>query len=117
GMPGGLPAGCGCDGQTYGNGCEAGAAGVSVAAEGACEGSSGATCGGLVGGGCADGQFCNYPLDAMCGSADQTGVCEPIPEACTEQYEPVCGCDDATYSNACEANAEGVSVAALGECK
>jgi hypothetical protein len=109
---------CGCDGNTYGNSCDAASAGVSVAAEGECQdGGTVTTCGGLIGAGCAEGEFCNYPLEAMCGAADQTGVCEPIPEACTEEYQPVCGCNDETYGNACAANAEGISVAAEGECE
>jgi hypothetical protein len=73
-------------------------------------------CGGLMGRPCARGQYCNFPKDAQCGAADQTGTCEEMPGACTKQYDPVCGCDDATYGNACEAAANGVSVLHDGEC-
>ncbi|MDQ3364464.1 MAG: hypothetical protein M3680_03455 [Myxococcota bacterium] len=73
-------------------------------------------CGGLQGLQCGAGQFCNYALDAICGAADQLGTCARIPEVCTAQYEPVCGCDDQTYGNACAAAAAGVSVSSLGEC-
>jgi hypothetical protein len=66
---------------------------------------------------CGSGEFCNYPPDASCGAADATGTCEPIPEACTDEYNPVCGCDDKTYGNACHAHVSGVSVAASGECE
>jgi hypothetical protein len=107
---------CGCDGQTYANACEANTAGVSVASAGECAPPAGATCGGLLGLSCSDGEFCKFALDAICGAADQTGTCAAIPQACTREFNPVCGCDDHTYSNACEANAAGVSVASLGAC-
>ncbi len=107
---------CGCDGLTYGNACTAASAGVSVASVGECAPSEGVTCGGLLGAACGVGEFCNFPLGAICGAADQTGVCSPVPEACTLEVNPVCGCDEQTYSNACAANQAGVSVASAGEC-
>ena len=76
-----------------------------------------AMCGGLQGLACGPGQYCAYPQTGFCGAADQTGVCMPRPEACTMDYEPICGCDDRTYSNACVAAAAGTSVAYPGECQ
>jgi hypothetical protein len=73
-------------------------------------------CGGLQGAACGAGAYCAYEQTGQCGSADQTGMCMPRPEACTMEFNPVCGCNATTYSNACMAAAEGVSVAHLGEC-
>jgi hypothetical protein len=106
---------CGCDDVTYGNACAAQAAGVSVASEGECGAASG-SCGGMLGQGCGAGEYCNYAPEAQCGAADVGGVCQPKPEACDDIYQPVCGCDDVTYANACEAAGAGVSVASSGEC-
>jgi hypothetical protein len=73
-------------------------------------------CGGIAGFGCAPGLYCAFPVEAHCGAADQSGICKPIPEMCTQQYSPVCGCNDKTYPNECAAARDGVAFGSTGEC-
>jgi hypothetical protein len=73
-------------------------------------------CGGIAGLACGDGQYCDYAATGTCGEGDVAGMCLPVPQFCTRDFRPVCGCDGKTYSNACTANAAGVSVAAQGMC-
>lgn len=103
---------CGCDDQTYGNACAANAAGVSVISEGACE----VACGARAGDTCGADEYCKFDLNAICGHADGQGTCASRPEICTQQFEPVCGCDSQTYSNECMAAAADVGVLHLGAC-
>ena len=97
---------CGCDGNTYGNSCEAHAACAAVAYDGPC---GGQVCGGRA---CDEGQCC---LES-CGGVDASDQCTTPLGACPEIYAPVCGCDGATYGNACEAHAACVAVLFEGEC-
>lgn len=75
-------------------------------------------CGGMMGGTCGvQGEFCYRTVEAQCGAADQTGVCRPRPQFCTQDYAPVCGCNGRTFSNECAANASGISAAYRGPCR
>jgi len=73
-------------------------------------------CGGIAGLRCPDKQYCAYAPEAHCGAADMSGTCAKIPEACIQLVDPVCGCDDKTYSSACAAAQAGVSIISKGAC-
>jgi hypothetical protein len=91
---------CGCDGNTYPNGCQAHKAGASVAHN------SNADCPSL--------EYCATPV-GQCGA---TGACKPrgINLFCSNIYQPVCGCDGNTYGNTCLAQKAGAAIDHTGAC-
>lgn len=134
---------CGCDGNTYGNSCEAQVfAGVTEWTAGECQPSNG----------CIDvllidpEAICDLVWDPVCGCNGITygneceaavvggvtewtaGACETgngcidpsliDPDAgCISLWDPVCGCDGITYGNSCEAEVfAGVTEWTPGEC-
>jgi hypothetical protein len=103
---------CGCDGKTYTTECDAAGKGVNVLHQGACE----QICGTLAGYTCPSGQYCAFSTGA-CQAMDPKGSCKLPPTACTDEYVPVCGCDNRTYGNECLAAQAGVSVLRLGACE
>lgn len=64
---------------------------------------------------CAQEEVCKMPVGACNGSAVR-GVCVARPELCPLVLMPVCGCDNQTYGNACEALRAGVNVAYERAC-
>lgn len=66
---------------------------------------------------CASGSFCQFAA-GTCPKRNSgaTGTCTVIPQGCTQQYDPVCGCDNKTYSNDCFRQMAGVSLKSAGAC-
>ena len=92
---------CGCDNVTYANPSVAAYNGMSVQYEGECRVEPEVqSCGSRGMAPCPEGQFCSFPVEAMCGATDLPGTCAFRPEVCPALYNPVCGCDGRTHGNA-----------------
>lgn len=84
---------CGADGVTYGSECMAD--GADIACQGSCPCADGATAAGIDAG-------------AMDAGGDTS--------LCISMIKPVCGVDDVTYPNQCQAEVSGAAVQCNGEC-
>jgi hypothetical protein len=101
---------CSCADVSFDNACLSYQAGVNIAANGLCEGE---LLGCIVEGfeTCPKGWYCR---GTKCG--DSPGECQEKPTTCDDEDAPVCGCDAVTYSNACEAAMNGVSLKFTWKC-
>ena len=63
---------------------------------------------------CGAGSFCKLDSAYTCVGV---GECAKKPEACTMQYDPVCGCDGKVHGNYCSANSAGQNAQNKGECQ
>jgi Kazal-type serine protease inhibitor-like protein len=76
----------------------------------------GKKCGGIAGIKCDEGLWCD-PSPGKCGGADIQGKCVQPGFVCYMLYQPVCGCNNVTYSNDCWRRMARVPLKAAGACK
>jgi hypothetical protein len=67
------------------------------------------------------GLLINCIKNENCGEIISTNPCYNASlidstSLCTEEWNPVCGCDGITYSNACYATTTGITSWSMGEC-
>lgn len=72
-------------------------------------------CGGPNAVACPEGFACDRS-DPLCTQADTAGVCVAASDACTDQGNPVCGCDGQTYPDDCDRLAAGAVLKHGGAC-
>ncbi len=75
----------------------------------------GKACGGIQGDVCGTGFYCFFENNT-CGFRNTPGTCQIRPDFCTDQINPVCGCDGRIYQNSCEAAGAGQSLRPIQEC-
>lgn len=105
---------CGCDRKTYGNECEAHAAGVNIAPMEACTLNQ---CDHLMYlPSCSTGEVCDF---LSCTATSGTCVKKYSSQECDylSLIAPVCGCDGKTYPHDCYRIAAGVALAHKDACE
>ena len=76
----------------------------------------GATCTTDKGKACRVGAYCKREYGACIAVPKGEGVCRPIPDICSDEVRPVCGCNGKTYENACLAEIDDANIAHEGSC-